>query len=213
MKPLSLLIALMLLSALLCSCGEKQPDAAPRLFSQVTSVDKLVLARMTISKMATVSDDNKGRGGASLRDIAGDVADAMKVGSRVAAYSYDTYLRAYIDLSEMRPDDVTVDEKSKTVTLLLPPIRTEFAGRDSGIREDHYRVTGLRSAIDARERASLKERMNESLRKEVEEDPQFTERLTRAARAKCIAYISALMERDGYRAIVEFRGDRPAEIS
>lgn len=213
MKPLSLLIPLLLLPVLLCSCGEKQPDAAPRLFSQVTSVNKLVLGRMAISKMATVSDDNKSRGGASLRDIAGDVADAMKVGARVAAYSYDTYLRAYIDLSEMGPGDVTVDEESKTVTLLLPPIRTEFAGRDSEIREDHYRVTGLRSDIDARQRAVLKERMNESLRKEVEEDTRFAERLTLAARAKCINYISAIMEREGYRAIVEFRGERPAEIS
>lgn len=73
------------------------------------------------------------------------------------------------------------------------------------IREDHYRVTGMRSDIDARERAVIKEQMNTVLKAEVEEKPEFRNRLIGQAKTKASAYFSSLLGRDGYNVNVKFR--------
>lgn len=188
--------------ALLAACAGKE---APRpWYSEIRSADKLVLATMTVSKLATVSDPSwaEARG---FRESAEAVMSSLKVGDRVAAYSYDTYLRAYIDLSELSPDDVRADDEARTVTIELPPVNVETAGRDPELREVHYRVTGLRSAIDARERARLKEAANTHLKAELEADDTLTRMLAGQAREKARRYFEALVARDGYTAIVRFK--------
>lgn len=179
-------------------------DEASRYLSEVKSVNKLVLAQMTISKMATIDDIDLSKA-EGMKQMAAGLIDAVKVGNRKAAYSYDTYLRAYVDLSGMTADNIKVDDATKTITLTLPPIQTEFAGRDMEIREDHYRVTGLRSEIDPKERAEIKEQMNSALKKEVEEKSEFRARLETEARAKCVAYFKSLLGKDGYNVIVNFK--------
>ena len=209
MNILHHLIPALLLSlpaAGLWSCaGEEQRDNV--LFSEVKSVDKLILARMTVSKMATI-DDIPLSEAEGLKQTSAALLDALKLGKRKAAYSYDTYLRAYIDLSSLTPDDVKVDESTKTVTLSLPPVMTEYLGRDMEIREDHYRVTGLRSEIDAAERAALKEQMNTVLKNEVKNKPMFRDKLVTEAKAKARTYFSSLLDKDGYKVIINFREDR-----
>lgn len=209
MNILHHLIPALLLSlpaAGLWSCaGEEQRDNV--LFSEVKSVDKLILARMTVSKMATI-DDIPLSEAEGLKQTSAALLDALKLGKRKAAYSYDTYLRAYIDLSSLTPDDVKVDENTKTVTLSLPPVMTEYLGRDMEIREDHYRVTGLRSEIDAAERAALKEQMNTVLKNEVKNKPMFRDKLVTEAKAKARTYFSSLLGKDGYKVIINFREDR-----
>lgn len=172
--------------------------------SEVKSVNKLVLAQMTVSKMATIDDIDLAKA-EGMKQVAAGLLDAMKVGNRRAAYSYDTYLRAYIDLSGLTPDDVKVDDASRTITLTLPAVQTEFAGRDMEIREDHYRVSGLRSKIEPKERADIKEAMNTALKREVEEKSEFRSRLESEARAKANTYFKALLGSDGYNVIVNFR--------
>lgn len=209
MNILHHLIPALLLSlpaAGLWSCaGEEQRDNV--LFSEVKSVDKLILARMAVSKMATI-DDIPLSEAEGLKQTSAALLDALKLGKRKAAYSYDTYLRAYIDLSSLTPDDVKVDENTKTVTLSLPPVMTEYLGRDMEIREDHYRVTGLRSEIDAAERAALKEQMNTVLKNEVKNKPMFRDKLVTEAKAKAEAYFSSMLGKDGYKVIINFREDR-----
>lgn len=172
--------------------------------SEVKSVNKLVLAQMTVSKMATIDDIDLSKA-EGMKQMAAGMLDAVKVGNRIAAYSYDTYLRAFVDLSGLTPDDVKVDDASKTITLTLPAVQTEFAGRDMEIREDHYRVTGLRSEIDAKERADIKEAMNTALKHEVEEKSEFRSRLESEARAKADTYFRSLLGGDGYNVIVNFK--------
>ena len=209
MNILHHLIPALLLSlpaAGLWSCaGEEQRDNV--LFSEIKSVDKLILARMTVSKMATI-DDIPLSEAEGLKQTSAALLDALKLGKRKAAYSYDTYLRAYIDLSNLTPDDVKVDESTKTITLSLPPVTTEYLGRDMEIREDHYRVTGLRSEIDAAERAALKEQMNTVLKNEVKNKPMFRDKLVTEAKAKARTYFSSLLGKDGYKVIINFREDR-----
>lgn len=201
----SFLILALLGSMSLVSCRNGVAKEQERDYlSEVKSVNKLVLAQMTISKMATVDDIDLAKA-EGLREIAAGLIDALKVGDRKAAYSYDTYLRAYIDLSGVTADDINVDHAAKTITLTLPQVQTEFVGRDLQIREDHYRVTGLRSRIDARERAGIKEHMNEALRREVEEKSEFRSRLEKEARSKCAAYFQSVLGGDGYDVVVNFR--------
>ncbi|MDE7409507.1 MAG: DUF4230 domain-containing protein [Muribaculaceae bacterium] len=159
---------------------------------------------MTISKMATIDDIDINKAEGMKQTVAG-LMDAVKVGDRKAAYSYDTYLRAYLDLSGLTPEDIKVDDATKTITLNLPSVQTEFAGRDLEIREDHYRVSGLRAHIDPKERAEIKEKMNTVLKKEVEEKSEFRSRLEAEGRMKADTYFKALLGTDGYNVIVNFK--------
>ncbi|MDE6370518.1 MAG: DUF4230 domain-containing protein [Duncaniella sp.] len=187
-----------------CQLINPEQEASRNYLSEIQSVNKLVLAQMTISKMATIDDVDLAKAD-GMKQTAAGLIDAMKLGKRKAAYSYRTYLRAYMDLSTLTPDDVKVDESTKTITLNLPPVQTEFAGRDMEIREDHYRVTGLRSEIDAAERAEIKEQMNTALKREVEEKSEFRSRLEAEARAKCDTYFKSLLGNDGYNVIVNIK--------
>lgn len=203
-KYLSIALVLML------SACTKQTRADYNYVDELRSVNKLVLAQMTVSKMATIDDlpldDARG-----IKQTAAAMLDIIKIGNRKAAYSYDTYLRAYVDMSQLSPDDVRVDHDARTVSITLPPIETEFEGRDITVKEDHYRVTGLRSNIDQYERAEMKEMMNTSLKNEVESNPEFRRRLIREAQAKARAYFEALADNEGYTVIVDFKpgkGDR-----
>ncbi len=197
-KYLSIALVLML------SACTKQTRADYNYVDELRSVNKLVLAQMTVSKMATIDDlpldDARG-----IKQTAAAMLDIIKIGNRKAAYSYDTYLRAYVDMSQLSPDDVRVDHDARTVSITLPPIETEFEGRDITVKEDHYRVTGLRSNIDQYERAEMKEMMNASLKNEVESNPEFRRRLIREAQAKARAYFEALADNEGYTVIVDFK--------
>lgn len=183
-------------------CSNEEP--ARKLYTEVKSVDKLLLAQMTVTKMASVDDvsidDAKG-----MKQTIAALADAVKIGDRKAAYSYSTYIRAYLDLSELQPSDLLVDNRRKTIILNLPDVKTEFAGRDMEIKEEHYRVSGLRSNIRPEERAALKEKMNTQLKKEVRENPEFQEKLEAQARGKAKSYFTSLLGRDGYEVIVNFK--------
>ncbi len=199
---MNLIFAMSLVAAVLAGCGGE--DQGRKYYTEVKSVDKLVLAQMTVTKMATVSDQSLDDA-QGLKQTVAAIADAVKIGKRKAAYSYSTYLRAYMDMSDFSPSDIIVDDRNKVIILNLPEIKTEFAGRDLGIREEHYRVSGLRSDINADERAALKERMNETLKKEVKEDPEFRDKLEAQARGKAKDFFTSLLGKDGYTVTVNFR--------
>ncbi|MDE6114969.1 DUF4230 domain-containing protein [Barnesiella sp. WM24] len=200
---LGIITSALALAALIFT-GCRKNEEPHDIYNEIKSVNRLNLAGMTISKMATIDDitldEAKG-----VKETADALLNAIKIGDRIAVYSYDTYLRAYIDLSELTPSDVAVDESTRSVTLLLPAIKTEFAGRDLPIRENHYRVTGLRSAINAKERAAIKERMNESLKAEVRRNPQFQNHVKSEARRKAVAYFESMLGNLGYSADISFK--------
>lgn len=200
---LGIITSALALAALIFT-GCRKNEEPHDIYNEIKSVNRLNLAGMTISKMATIDDitldEAKG-----VKETADALLNAIKIGDRMTVYSYDTYLRAYIDLSELTPSDVAVDESTRSVTLLLPAIKTEFAGRDLPIRENHYRVTGLRSAINAKERAAIKERMNESLKAEVRRNPQFQNHVKSEARRKAVAYFESMLGNLGYSADISFK--------
>jgi len=201
MKHKSLILPVAILMVL-CGCKKENPETV--YYNKIHSVDKIVFAGMTITKMATI-DDIKLDKAKGIKQKADAILSAIKIGQRKAAYSYDTYMRAYIDLSTLTPKDIVVDENAKTVTVELPPVQTEFAGRDLGLREDHYRVTGLRSNINAKERAEIKERMNAHLKEEVENNETFKATITEQARNKARLYFEGLFADSEYTPVIKFK--------
>lgn len=185
------LAGLLLLGA--CSKKEETPKAdsnavRTELYQELKSVDKLVFATLSVTKTAKLED-----------------SEWYKVGKRIAVYSYDSYLRAYIDMSDLRPEDIELNEEDNTVYILLPPIRTEVTGRDMTMNLEYENIGLLRSEIDSKERAAMKEQANRSFVTEVEKNPTFREHLTEAAERKARRYFETLFEESGYTATVDFK--------
>jgi len=93
------------------------------------------------------------------------------------------------------------------MTIRLPEPEVMLAGRDAWIREDHYRVTGLRSDIGPAERAALKEKMNTALRAEVEESDEFRRPLVENARKRGEAFFKEMLGDLGYTLTVTWHGE------
>lgn len=188
-------------------CSDNKETKEPEhidVYQELRDVSKLQLARMTVGKVGTIADPEFDKAEGFMQK-AEALVDKMKIGTRIGVYSYDTYLSAYIDLSELRPQDVTVDDQAMTAHVTLPPIKVEYDGRDIELREEHYRVSGLRSQITPAERASLKEQMNREVKREIASDKGFRDRVRESARQKGISYFENLLRNWGYEPTVTFR--------
>lgn len=181
----------------LTSCGNgsksdsQETDRMPatvELYQELKSVDKMVFASMSITKSVQMQSDAW-----------------YKVGKRIAVYSYDSYMRAYIDMSQLQESDMVFDEVNHTVQITLPPVTTEVTGRDMTMRKEYENIGLFRSELDSKERAEMKEKANESFVREVQRNPQFRKQLTEAAQRKARKYFEALCESAGYVASITFK--------
>ncbi|MDE6384294.1 MAG: DUF4230 domain-containing protein [Paramuribaculum sp.] len=183
MKKIFLLIALGV--TMLPSCTKTDSNA---LYQEIKSVDKMVFASMAITKLAILES-----------------SDWYTIGKRIAAYSYDSYMRAYVDLSALQREDFIFDEEAKTVKVTLPPVMTEITGRDMEMRKEYDNIGMLRSDLDSKERAEIKEKANTSFKEEVEENPLFKQHLIDAAKRKARKYLESIFEANGYTASIDFK--------
>lgn len=168
--------------------GDDKIPASVVLYQELKSVDKMVFASMSITKSVKMESDAW-----------------YKIGKRIAVYSYDSYMRAYIDMSALQESDMVFDDKNHTVSITLPPVVTEVTGRDMTMRKEYENIGIFRSELDSRERAEMKEKANESFVKEVKDNPQFKQRLTQEAQRKARKYFEALCESAGYVASINFK--------
>ena len=203
-----MLLSGMLLFVFALSC-QRQEEQKPEtetidLRSVLSDMSELRLAEMSLSKVGRVRDERM----REAKDVSSWVLAAvnhLKIGARIGVYSYDTYLTASADLSQLRPEDVHVSPETKEVTVAFPPIQIAYAGRDMELHEEHVRVTGLRSAITPRERSELKSMMAASLQRELAANRDIEQQLRQTARASATEFISALAAEYGYTAKVTFR--------
>ncbi len=172
-------ILLLATGIMLCLSCTRQEDHR-ELYQELKSADKMIFASMSITKTATIDKSRE------------------FFGKRIAVYSYDTYMHAYIDMSALSEDDISFDDKAGTVHITLPPIVTEISGRDMELRKEY-------DNIDARERAELKELANTSLKKELQDNKAFTSQLTDAAKHKARQYFESLFGEKGYSAVIDFK--------
>lgn len=179
------LLTMCTLAALLSSCAKTDTK---ELYQEIKSVDKMVFASMAITKTAKMESSGW-----------------YTVGKRIAVYSYDSYMRAYVDLSALQMDDLVFDEDAKTVKVTLPPVMTEITGRDMEMRKEYENIGMMRSDLDSKERAEIKEKANASFKTEVEENPMFKQQLTDAAKRKARKYFETIFEANGYTASIDFK--------
>lgn len=183
---LKLMVFGLCLLPILAGCSKK---GDPVLYSEIKSVDKMVFATMSVTKMATMES-----------------SDWYTIGKRIAAYSYDCYLRAYIDLSTLQMDDLAFDDNTMTVKVTLPPVITEVTGRDMEMKKEYENIGLLRSELDSKERAEIKEIANKSFMEEVD-TPKFQEPLIESAQKKARKYFETLFAAYGYTASIDFKSN------
>lgn len=171
-------------------CGKQQeelPVDHTKLIEVVRSGDKMVFSQMSVKK--TMKSERKAW---------------YKVGKRIAVYSYDTYLRAYIDMTEIGADDIVFDDRAKTVSVKLPKVKTELDGREMELHKEYENIGLLRSHLDSKERAEMKEQANADLLRELDEDPVFMRKLRDTAERKAREYFQDLFAANGYTATITF---------
>lgn len=183
-------------------CSE-QAEPEIELASRLKDVNRLELARMTVGKVGMISD-HKYEEAKTLEEKTRAMLDALKIGNRVGVYSYDTYMVAYIDLSSLTPDDITIDKKTNVAHVQLPPVQVMTDGREPQLHEVHYRVTGLRSSIKPEERAALKAQMAAEVKKEMAAGEGSRQILRDEAERKAIAWFDEILQGWGYTPEVRF---------
>lgn len=195
-----LILAILLIGV--TSCAKEENNA--QIYNDLKDIRRLTLAEMSINKMGTIDDMtwDKAEG---ISEHIGAFLNKFKAGKRIGVYSYNTYLQAYIDLDELADGDVKIDADSKVVNLTLPVVKVDYLGRDVGIKEEHLRVTGLRSSITPQERAKVKEVMNDALRNEVENSPELSQRIVDEAESKAREYFTILLKNLGYDSNISFK--------
>lgn len=176
-----------MLLLLAAACGDSGVEKRDReLYQDLKSSDKMIFSTLSVTKTPRFDDSGF-------------------FGKRIGVFSYDTYLRAYIDMSLLRESDIVFDDKARTVAITLPPVQVEFSGRDMNMRQEYQNVTGFRSNFDSKERAEMKEKANADLKKEVASNPVFHRVLKESAMRKARIYFNALFDANGYDATVSFR--------
>lgn len=197
-------LILALLCAVFFSCTEKVEEPAFHVYENLKEVDRLELARMTVGKVGMVSD-TEWEDADSWGKKAEALLNKVKIGKRIGVYSYDTYVTAYIDLSQLRPEDVKVDREKGTVDIRLPRVKVMIDGREPQLHEEHYRVTGMRSSIKPDERAKLKAQMAKEVKRELAASGEALDILRRDGESKAREWIRALVSNWDLDANVEFR--------
>lgn len=197
------LIYILIAVVSLSSCKE-ETDPAMEMASRLRDVNRLELSRMSVGKVGMISD-HKYEEAKTLEEKTRAMLDAMKIGSRVGVYSYDTYMVAYIDMSTLSQEDISLDRQTNTMHVKLPPVEVMTDGREPLLHEVHYRVTGLRSSIKPEERAALKAQMAEEVRKEIANDAGSRQVIVDGARRKAVAWLSEIISSWGYTPEISFK--------
>ncbi|MDE7408528.1 MAG: DUF4230 domain-containing protein [Muribaculaceae bacterium] len=180
-------LSILLVISLLFACSKKPAPDHTQLYEEIRHVNRMEFASLAVTK--TVKTER---------------TDWYKVGKRIAVYSYDTYLKAFIDMNLLAPEDLKFDEASKTVHITLPPVSIEIAGRDMEMKKEYENIGIFRTEISPQERAKMKEKANAELKKELEGNPEYKQRLNQTARQKARSYFNTLLQNTGYTPVIHF---------
>ena len=197
---------------ILLGCVACQKEQEPSLYFELKDINELVLAEVRVEKTFVIDDPD-----IHLKDIGSksgvfvDIIDWVKrktsVGKRIGIYSFGTYYSAYIDLTDLSPEDITLDKKEKLCSIHLPPVRIREWGRDFELKTEHERVSLYRTPLTPQEKAKAKNEASRLLAEEVEKNGELKQKLIHDAKAKAQAYFDTLLADWGYQADIHFRED------
>ena len=109
MKKLFKISSLLLVLGLV-SCKPSLEDSVKSEIQHVRESAEIGTAEYTIRKVVSFRGEGKG-------------IDYLKVGDRMIIFTCRAYLKAGIDLSALSMDDVKINEKNKSITVDLPPVK------------------------------------------------------------------------------------------
>ena len=100
----------MLLILGLVSCKPSLEDSVKSEIQHVRESAEIGTAEYTVRKVVSFKGEGKG-------------IDYLKVGDRMIIFTCRAYLKAGVDLSEFSMDDVKINEKKKSISVELPPVK------------------------------------------------------------------------------------------
>lgn len=188
------------------ACSKQEPS----LYFELKDINELTLAEVRVEKTFIIDDpDIRFKDIGSRSGLFTDIVDWMKrkttVGKRIGVYSFGTYYSAFVDLNKLSEEDVVINRKEKTCTLILPPVEIKEWGRDFEIKTEHERVTLYRNKLTPQEKAKAKDEASRLLRKEIEENGKFRQELVHSAEDKARIYFKTLLSNWGYQPDVKFK--------
>lgn len=199
-------ICLVLIMIVACSCSKEKEHR--EIAMRLREINELQLEELTLSKTYMVRDqyyENQEKG---YRRVLEELADWMKrqtrVGARIGVYGIRRSYSSYINLNELRHDDIIFD--GNNVSVSLPPIRIKALGNDMIPNTIHERVTGLRWRITEPERNAMKMEASHQLDSIMNEtsNPMVNDMKEKSQR-KAQQWIEAILIDRGYNPTVTFR--------
>lgn len=134
--------------AILCSCGKSIPEQMEEKVKHMgAATAELGTVEYTVSKIIKADHDV-----------------FYKFGDRKILFSSHSTMKAGVDLSKFCADSVTVDKKSKTITIRLPKAEVlSFHMPAENIKMEWSRTGMLRSDFTAQERNELLKQAEEAI--------------------------------------------------
>ncbi len=207
MRPHHLLLYSLFLAPLILSCGSSSRETEEGILSHLHEVAKLELIEQRSEEVIMISGSGESLNTiSSLEDAMTYLDDLLRVGQRVGVYSFGHYAVAYIDLSQLSIEDISLSSKGKKVTLTLPSVQVEPIGRSGEIKLLHERVTGTRRPITSEERSQVQAKATEQARERIKPGSPNHTALVQQAKEQAIAYFTGLFRSKGYEEIsIHFR--------
>lgn len=86
---------------------------------KLRNADRLYVAEYVIHKLVTADDVNRYVGSIAGRKVELD----LSIGERKIAIPMDAHLKAYVDFSSLRAEDIVITENPRSLTVTLPAPR------------------------------------------------------------------------------------------
>lgn len=203
MKRILIYLTLVLL---LASCSEVQETSAPTL-TELHEVGKLELIEYRTEEIFIISPkEQKLKLIMTLDEVSNYLDNLLTVGDRIGVYSFENFSIAYIDLSQLREEDIRYDGSRHAIGLTLPAIHIEPIGRSGEIRKLHERVSGLQSNISSEERRQMLNQASALAIKALAPGTPKHKDLVQQAERKARAYFTGMLHARGCKEVtITFR--------
>lgn len=136
MKKILLFVMIM---TMFISCGPSQDELLSQKMQGLSEMAELGTVEYTVKKIVLADPDAW-----------------YKYGKRTIMFSCTAFIKAGIDMKEFSPDNVKVDQESKSISVILPKAKIlSFNMPPEEIKEEFIMVTGFRNKFSIEEKQNL----------------------------------------------------------
>lgn len=191
-----------LLSIFLFSCQEN-----PDLYQSIKDINELQLMEFSLTKTVTIRDrydedleDESNNWISSITKIINAAEKKLKKGSRVGVYGISRDYEVTLDISQLTPNDIIINNNN--ISLSIPDVEIRSLGDNLKPTVYHERVSAWRSEIGLEEKERMMRKASKILDKEFQEssDSLYTE-IKKQARLKAESWFKTILKDWGYNHI------------